>query len=81
MRVPVRWHALPSDEAAQKDVRKFERDEMERMGLMGEILCGIGSCEAVQASRYAQVGPVPVAAFGVVGSADSLCCFLAISPF
>ncbi len=37
------------------------------LGLMGQIVCGVGSCETVQASRYAKVGPVPVSAIGVGG--------------
>lgn len=33
----------------------------------GPVLCGVGDCETVQASRYAMVGPVPVAGIGVAG--------------
>jgi uncharacterized membrane protein len=37
------------------------------MGLTGPVICGIGDCETVQNSPYSRVGPIPVAAFGVVG--------------
>lgn len=37
------------------------------LGLMGTIACGLGDCERVQSSPYSHVGPVPVAAFGVLG--------------
>lgn len=37
------------------------------MGLTGPVICGIGECEKVQSSPYSRIGPVPVAAFGVVG--------------
>lgn len=37
------------------------------VGVTGPIICGIGSCELVQASRYAWIGPIPVPALGLVG--------------
>ena len=37
------------------------------MGFTGPVICGIGNCEAVQNSPYARIGPVPVAALGVLG--------------
>jgi uncharacterized membrane protein len=37
------------------------------MGLTGPVICGVGDCEAVQNSPYSRLGPIPVAAFGVVG--------------
>ena len=37
------------------------------MGLVGQLICGVGNCEAVQSSPYSRMGPVPVAAFGVLG--------------
>ncbi len=37
------------------------------LGLTGPVICGIGECEKVQSSPYSSIGPVPVAAFGVVG--------------
>ena len=39
------------------------------IGVIGELKCGTGSCEVVQASPYARVAGVPVAFFGVVGYA------------
>ncbi len=38
-----------------------------KMGLMGPMLCGTGSCEAVQTSRYASLLGMPVAFYGVGG--------------
>ncbi len=38
-----------------------------KIGLMGPMLCGTGSCETVQASRYAYVLGMPVAFYGVGG--------------
>lgn len=48
----------------------------------GELaLClGAGGCEAVQASRFATVGPVPVAAIGLAGSLALLATVLAWTP-
>jgi uncharacterized membrane protein len=40
-----------------------------KIGFLGELRCGTGSCEAVQASRYAELLGVPVALYGVVGYA------------
>lgn len=37
------------------------------MGLTGPVICGIGDCERVQSSPYSRIGPVPIAAFGVIG--------------
>jgi uncharacterized membrane protein len=37
------------------------------LGLAGSLICTVGDCEAVQASPYSRVGPIPVAAFGVAG--------------
>jgi uncharacterized membrane protein len=37
------------------------------LGITGSVVCGLGDCERVQSSHYAQIGPVPVSAFGVVG--------------
>ena len=37
------------------------------LGLVGQLICGVGNCEAVQNSPYSRVGPLPVAAFGVAG--------------
>jgi len=37
------------------------------LGWTGPVICGIGDCEAVQSSPYARIGPVPVAALGVLG--------------
>ncbi|MBT8398776.1 MAG: vitamin K epoxide reductase family protein [Gemmatimonadetes bacterium] len=36
-------------------------------GWVGQLICGVGNCEAVQSSPYSRMGPFPVAAFGVVG--------------
>lgn len=40
-----------------------------KIGVVGELKCGTGSCETVQASRYAELLGVPVALYGVVGYA------------
>jgi uncharacterized membrane protein len=37
------------------------------LGITGSVVCGLGDCERVQSSHYAHIGPIPVAAFGVVG--------------
>lgn len=37
------------------------------LGLGGPIVCGVGSCETVQSSQYAKVGPFPVSGIGVAG--------------
>lgn len=38
-----------------------------KIGLIGELQCGTGTCEYVQASRFAELLGVPVAFYGVVG--------------
>jgi len=38
-----------------------------KIGVVGELTCGTGSCETVQASRYAELLGVPVALYGVAG--------------
>jgi uncharacterized membrane protein len=38
-----------------------------KIGVLGELQCGTGSCEYVQTSPYADVFGVPVALIGVVG--------------
>jgi uncharacterized membrane protein len=38
-----------------------------KIGVVGELQCGTGSCETVQASRYAELLGVPVALYGVAG--------------
>jgi uncharacterized membrane protein len=38
-----------------------------KVGLLGPLACGEGTCEQVQLSPYGQIGGIPVAAFGVVG--------------
>lgn len=40
-----------------------------KIGVLGELRCGTGSCEYVQTSPYAQLLGVPVAFFGVAGYA------------
>src|SRR5439155_342327 len=40
-----------------------------KIGVIGVLQCGTGSCEAVQTSRYAVVFGVPVALVGVAGYA------------
>lgn len=40
-----------------------------KIGVLGELQCGTGSCESVQASRYAELFGIPVAFFGVAGYA------------
>ena len=42
---------------------------LHKIGLIGELQCGTGSCEIVQASRYAELFGVPVALYGVIGYA------------
>lgn len=36
-------------------------------GLTGPVMCGIGDCEAVQASPYSYIGPIPISGIGTVG--------------
>ena len=38
-----------------------------KIGVLGELKCGTGSCEYVQTSPYAEVFGIPVALIGVVG--------------
>jgi uncharacterized membrane protein len=40
-----------------------------KIGVLGELQCGTGSCEFVQASRYAELFGIPVAFYGVAGYA------------
>jgi uncharacterized membrane protein len=41
---------------------------LHQLGLLGDLACGAGGgCEKVQASRWAYVAGIPVAAFGVGG--------------
>ena len=40
-----------------------------KIGVVGELRCGTGSCETVQASRYAELLGLPVALYGVAGYA------------
>ena len=41
---------------------------LHQLGLIGTLACGTGGgCERVQASRWAYVAGIPVAAFGVAG--------------
>jgi len=43
-----------------------------KIGVIGALQCGIGVCEQVQTSRYAELFGVPVAFYGVVGYAALL---------
>ena len=43
-----------------------------KIGVIGVLQCGTGGCEAVQASRYAELLGVPVAFVGVAGYAALL---------
>jgi uncharacterized membrane protein len=40
-----------------------------KIGVLGQLQCGTGSCELVQASRYAELFGLPVAVYGVGGYA------------
>src|SRR3989441_7042163 len=40
-----------------------------KIGVLGQLQCGTGSCELVQASRYAELFGLPVALYGVGGYA------------
>ena len=42
---------------------------LHRLGVIGELRCGTGGCDAVQASRYAEFLGLPVPLYGVVGYA------------
>lgn len=37
------------------------------LGWVGHLMCGVGDCATVQASRWSSVGPVPTAAIGLAG--------------
>jgi len=37
------------------------------LGLTGPMVCGLGDCGTVQASKYATIGPIPVSMIGVLG--------------
>jgi len=37
------------------------------VGWVGSLICGVGDCAAVQASKWSSVGPVPTSALGMVG--------------
>lgn len=51
------------------------------LGLTGPVICGVGDCEAVQNSPYSRLGPIPVAAFGVLGYlALLLVSFMGLQP-
>ena len=43
-----------------------------KIGVLGELKCGTGSCEYVQTSRFAELLGVPVAFYGVAGYATLL---------
>jgi len=40
-----------------------------KIRVLGVLQCGTGSCESVQASRYAELFGIPVALYGVAGYA------------
>ena len=42
---------------------------LHNIGVIGELKCGSGGCETVQASVYARMAGVPVAFVGVIGYA------------
>ncbi len=42
------------------------------LGLGGPLVCGVGDCGVVLASKYAWVGPMPVSGIGALGSAALL---------
>ena len=48
-----------------------------KIGALGQLQCGTGSCEYVQASRYAELFGLPVALYGVAGYAALLALGLA----
>jgi len=50
---------------------------LHQIGVGGELKCGTGGCDTVQASRWARVLGIPVAAYGVVGYAEILAVALA----
>ncbi len=45
---------------------------LHQIGVGGELKCGTGGCDTVQASRWARFVGIPVAAYGVVGYAALL---------
>ena len=45
---------------------------LHQIGVGGELKCGTGGCETVQASRWSQLLGIPVAFYGVVGYAAIL---------
>jgi uncharacterized membrane protein len=50
---------------------------LHKIGVIGDLRCGTGECEYVQASRYGVLFGVPVALYGVVGYAAMLAVALA----
>jgi uncharacterized membrane protein len=51
------------------------------LGLVGQVICGVGNCEAVQNSPYSRIGPLPVATLGVAGYlALMVVSFLGLQP-
>lgn len=50
---------------------------LHQLGVGGELKCGAGGCDTVQASRWARLLGIPVAAYGVVGYAAILIVALA----
>ena len=50
---------------------------LHQIGVGGELKCGTGGCETVQASQWARFLGIPVAAYGVVGYAAILAVALA----
>jgi len=51
------------------------------MGWTGPLVCGIGNCEMVQSSKWANLGPVPVSLIGFLGYLALLVLsFLGIQP-
>jgi uncharacterized membrane protein len=48
-----------------------------KVGVIGELACGIGSCEAVQTSRWSKFLGLPVAAWGLAFYASVLALALA----
>ena len=50
---------------------------LHQIGVGGELKCGTGGCDTVQASRWARVLGIPVAAYGVAGYAAILAVALA----
>ena len=50
---------------------------LHQIGVGGELKCGTGGCDTVQASPWARFLGIPVAAYGVVGYATILALALA----